>query len=39
MRKVPEVEHDVFSKVEGGKELYKLPCEVFKVDEEENNAS
>jgi len=38
MRKVPEVEHDMFSKVEGGKGLYKLLSKLFKVDEEENNA-
>jgi hypothetical protein len=33
MRDVLRVEKDMFSKVEGGEELYKLLSEMFKVDE------
>ena len=32
MRKVLKVERDMFSKVEGGEDLYNLLCEMFKVD-------
>jgi hypothetical protein len=34
MRDVLKVEKDMFSKVEGGEELYKLLSEMFRVDEE-----
>jgi hypothetical protein len=32
--RVLKVEKDMFSKVEGGDELYQLLCEIFKVHEE-----
>jgi hypothetical protein len=35
MGRVLRAEKDLFSKVEGGDELYKLLCEVFKVEEKE----
>jgi len=35
MRKVLKAEHDMFSKVEGGEELYKILSEMFRVNEEE----
>jgi len=35
MQKVLRVERDMFSKVEGGEELYNLLCEMFKVDKGE----
>ena len=34
MRDVLRVERDMFSKVEGGEELYKLLSEMFRVNEE-----
>ncbi|MEM2103222.1 MAG: hypothetical protein QXM22_06895 [Candidatus Bathyarchaeia archaeon] len=34
MRRVLRVERDMFSKVEGGEELYNLLCEMFRVDKE-----
>lgn len=34
MRRVLHAEHDMFSKVEGGEELYKILSEMFHVDEE-----
>lgn len=34
MRKVLRAEKDMFSKVEGGEELYKLLSEMFRVEEE-----
>jgi hypothetical protein len=34
MRKVLKVEHDMFSKVEGGEELYKILSEMFRANEE-----
>jgi hypothetical protein len=35
MRKVLRAEHDIFSKVEGGEELYKILSEMFRVNEQE----
>jgi hypothetical protein len=35
MRKVLRAERDMFSKVEGGEELYKILSEMFRVNEEE----
>jgi hypothetical protein len=35
MRKVLRAEHDMFSKVEGGEELYKILSEMFRVNEQE----
>jgi len=35
MQKVLRVERDMFSKVEGGEDLYNLLCEMFKVEKEE----
>jgi hypothetical protein len=34
MGRVLKAEKDMFSKVEGGDELYQLLCEIFKVNEE-----
>jgi hypothetical protein len=34
MRKVLKAEHDMFSKVEGGEELYKILSEMFRANEE-----
>jgi len=34
MRRVLHAERDMFSKVEGGEELYKILSEMFRVDEE-----
>jgi hypothetical protein len=34
MRKVLRAEHDMFSKVEGGEELYKILSEMFNANEE-----
>ncbi|MDH5482031.1 MAG: hypothetical protein OEY22_04015 [Candidatus Bathyarchaeota archaeon] len=33
MGRVLKAEKDLFSKVEGGEELYRMLCEIFKVDE------
>ncbi|MEM4704318.1 MAG: hypothetical protein QXJ02_04545, partial [Candidatus Bathyarchaeia archaeon] len=33
MGRVLKAEKDLFSKVEGGDELYQMLCEIFKVDE------
>jgi hypothetical protein len=35
MRKVLKAEHDMFSKVEGGEELYNILSEMFRVNEKE----
>ena len=35
MGRVLRAEKDMFSKVEGGDELYRLLCEIFKVDEKQ----
>ena len=35
VQKVLRVERDMFSKVEGGEELYNLLCEMFKVSKNE----
>ena len=35
MRKVLKAEHDMFSKVEGGEELYNILSEMFRLNEEE----
>jgi hypothetical protein len=35
MQKVLRVERDMFSKVEGGEELYSMLCEMFKVNKDE----
>ena len=35
MRKVLRAERDMFSKVEGGEELYKILSEMFRVNEQE----
>jgi len=32
--KILKAEKDLFTKVEGGEELYRLLCEIFKVQEE-----
>jgi len=34
MGRVLKAEKDLFSKVEGGDELYQMLCQIFKVDEE-----
>ncbi len=34
MGRVLKAERDLFSKVEGGDELYKMLCEIFMVEEE-----
>jgi len=34
MGRVLKAEKDLFSKAEGGDELYKMLCEIFKVNEE-----
>jgi len=33
MGRLLKAERDLFSKVEGGEELYQMLCEIFKVDE------
>ncbi|MCJ7469791.1 hypothetical protein MUO74_04730 [Candidatus Bathyarchaeota archaeon] len=33
MGRILKAERDMFSKVEGGDELYQLLCEIFKVNE------
>jgi hypothetical protein len=33
MGRLLKAEKDLFSKVEGGEELYQMLCEIFKVDE------
>lgn len=33
--RILKAEKDVFGEVEGGKELYKILCEIFQVDESE----
>jgi hypothetical protein len=35
MGRLLKAEKDLFSKVEGGEELYQMLCEIFKVDEPE----
>lgn len=34
MRRVLHAEHDMFSKVEGGEELYKILSDMFRINEE-----
>jgi len=36
MGRLLKAEKDLFSKVEGGDELYQMLCEIFKVNEEKD---